>query len=77
MSKRIDLFDSTYGHFSEQVMDAIRKETFGRDIEPLLQIEGEERFESLQQFLAAVTNHVPGRKTRALTWIATDSGPGS
>jgi SAM-dependent methyltransferase len=32
MSKRIDLFDSTYGHFSEQVMDAIRKETFGRDI---------------------------------------------
>ena len=32
MSKRIDLFDSTYGHFSEQVLDAIRKLTFGHDI---------------------------------------------
>jgi SAM-dependent methyltransferase len=32
MSKRIDLFDSTYSHFNEQVLDAIRKETFGQDI---------------------------------------------
>ena len=32
MSKRIDLFDSTYGHFTEQVLDAIRKETFVDDI---------------------------------------------
>jgi len=32
MTKRVDLFDSTYTNFSEQVLDAIRKETFGRDI---------------------------------------------
>src|SRR6185503_18586702 len=32
MTKRIDLFDSTYSHFTEQVLDAIRKETFGQDI---------------------------------------------
>lgn len=32
MSKRIDLFDSTYGHFTEEVLNAIRKETFGHDI---------------------------------------------
>jgi SAM-dependent methyltransferase len=32
MTKRIDLFDSTYQHFAEQVLEAIRKETFGQDI---------------------------------------------
>jgi len=32
MPERIDLFDSTYGHFTEQVLDSIRKETFGVDI---------------------------------------------
>jgi SAM-dependent methyltransferase len=32
MTKRIDLFDSTYGHFTEQVLEAIRKETYGEDI---------------------------------------------
>jgi SAM-dependent methyltransferase len=32
MPDRIDLFDSTYQHFTEQVLDAIRKETFGTDI---------------------------------------------
>jgi SAM-dependent methyltransferase len=32
MTKRIDLFDSTYSHFTEDVLDAIRKETFGQDI---------------------------------------------
>jgi ubiquinone/menaquinone biosynthesis C-methylase UbiE len=32
MKKRIDLFDSTYSNFSEQVLDTIRKETFVRDI---------------------------------------------
>lgn len=29
---RVDLFDSTYGHFTEQVLEAIRRETYGRDI---------------------------------------------
>ena len=32
MTKRTDLFDSTYGHFESQVLEAIRKETFGEDI---------------------------------------------
>jgi len=32
MTKRIDLFDSTYGNFNEQVLGAIRKETFIQDI---------------------------------------------
>jgi SAM-dependent methyltransferase len=30
--KRVDLFESTYSHFTEQVLDAVRKETFGTDI---------------------------------------------
>lgn len=32
MTKRIDLFESIYSNFGEQVVAAIRKETFGRDI---------------------------------------------
>ena len=32
MTNRIDLFYSTYGHFTDPVLDAIRKETFGTDI---------------------------------------------
>lgn len=32
MSKPIDLFDSTYSHFTEQVLEAIRKEAFIQDI---------------------------------------------
>jgi SAM-dependent methyltransferase len=30
--KRVDLFDSTYENFSDRVLDAIRKETYGVDI---------------------------------------------
>lgn len=32
MAGRVDLFDSTYGHFTDHVLDAVRKETFGEDI---------------------------------------------
>ena len=32
MPKRIDLFNNTYSHFNEQVLNIIRKETFGVDI---------------------------------------------
>jgi SAM-dependent methyltransferase len=32
MTQRVDLFDSTYGHFTDQVLAAVRKETFGEDI---------------------------------------------
>ena len=32
MPERVDLFDSTYRHFTEHVLDIVRKETFGVDI---------------------------------------------
>jgi hypothetical protein len=32
MTKRVDLFDSTYSHFTEPVLGEIRRETFGTDI---------------------------------------------
>jgi SAM-dependent methyltransferase len=32
MAERVDLFDSTYRHFTEQVLDEIRKDTYGVDI---------------------------------------------
>ena len=32
VAKRIDLFDSTYSHFTREVLETIRKETFGQDI---------------------------------------------
>ncbi|MBC7788841.1 MAG: methyltransferase domain-containing protein [Anaerolineae bacterium] len=32
MTERVDLFDSTYSHFTDRVLDTIRKETFGEDI---------------------------------------------
>lgn len=32
MSQRVDLYDSTYGHFTSEVLTAVRKETYGVDI---------------------------------------------
>jgi SAM-dependent methyltransferase len=32
LTRRVDLFDSTYGHFTEDVLATIRRETFGQDI---------------------------------------------
>ncbi len=32
MPERVDLFDSTYKRFTDQVLDAIGKDTFGTDI---------------------------------------------
>ena len=32
MSKRFDLYDSTYGNFEEQVLAEVRHETYGEDI---------------------------------------------
>jgi SAM-dependent methyltransferase len=32
MAERVDLFNSTYSHFTEQVLEAVRRETFGVDI---------------------------------------------
>ncbi|HJY39765.1 MAG TPA: class I SAM-dependent methyltransferase [Steroidobacteraceae bacterium] len=32
LTQRVDLFDSTYGHFTEDVLAAVRRDTFGLDI---------------------------------------------
>ena len=32
LTQRVDLFDSTYGHFTADVLATIRRETFGQDI---------------------------------------------
>jgi hypothetical protein len=32
LTQRVDLFDSTYGHFTEDVLATTRRETFGQDI---------------------------------------------
>jgi SAM-dependent methyltransferase len=32
MSNRVDLYDSTYGHFTSDVLTAVRQETYGTDI---------------------------------------------
>lgn len=32
LTQRVDLFDSTYGHFTQDVLATIRRETFGQDI---------------------------------------------
>ena len=32
MSNRVDLYDSTYGNFQEQILAAVRRETYGEDI---------------------------------------------
>src|SRR5688500_11816053 len=32
MTERVDLFDSTYQNFTDQVLRSIRNETFGKDI---------------------------------------------
>jgi SAM-dependent methyltransferase len=32
MTRRVDLFDSTYANFTDRVLETIRRETFGRDI---------------------------------------------
>lgn len=46
MTERVDLFSSTYRHFTDRVLDAVRKETFGVDIgqNSWLTVEEYERF---------------------------------
>jgi SAM-dependent methyltransferase len=58
MTRRIDLFYSTYSHFNEQVMEEIRKETFGQDIgqNSWLTVDEYDRFISWLQLVP--DNHV-------------------
>lgn len=82
MPGRIDLVDSTYSHFTDQVLDTVRKETFGTDIEQnswltveeyerrdLLQIEGEERFEGLQRFFGAVHRLTSQKRLSRIAYV--------
>jgi hypothetical protein len=120
LTQRVDLFDSTYGHFTEDVLATIRRETFGQDIgqnswltveeydrfiswlklcpeqhllrredvtvnaavvagrwhrsrhrhrEALLEIEGEERYEGLQKFFAAVHRLTSERRLSRIAYL--------
>ncbi|MGH2426574.1 MAG: hypothetical protein ACRDF1_09885 [bacterium] len=44
MSDRVDLYNSTYGNFTEQVLAAIRRETYGEDIGQNSWVTADERF---------------------------------
>lgn len=58
MVERVDLFDSTYSHFTDSVLDAIRKETYGVDIgqNSWVTVDEYERF--LQWLDLAADHHV-------------------
>jgi SAM-dependent methyltransferase len=58
MTEPVDLFDSTYSHFTDQVLAAIRRETFGHDIgqNSWLTVEEYDRFISWLQL--APRHHV-------------------
>lgn len=58
MPKRVDLFDSTYGHFTDPVLDAIRKETFGSDIGQNSWLTVDEYERLLPQLDLSVDSHV-------------------
>ena len=57
MTSRIDLFDSTYSNFSQEVLQTIRGQTFGRDIGQNSGLTADEydRFISWLQLLPAIT----------------------
>jgi SAM-dependent methyltransferase len=58
MPERIDLFDSTYQHFTERTLDAIRKDTFGVDIGQNSWLTVDEYDRLLPQLALAPTSHV-------------------
>jgi protein-L-isoaspartate O-methyltransferase len=58
MSERIDLFDSTYSHFTDRVLEAVRKETFGEDIGQNSWVTADEYARFLPWLDLAVGHHV-------------------
>ena len=56
MAERIDLFDSTYTHFTDRVLEAIRKDTFGVDIGQNSWVTVEE-YERLLPWLSLSADH--------------------
>lgn len=58
MTDRVDLFDSTYRHFTDPVLDVIRKETFGTDIGQNSWVTVDEYERLLPLLNLAADNHV-------------------
>lgn len=68
MTKRIDLFDSTYGHFTERVLEEIRKDTFGEDI-------GQNSWNTADEFLRFISWLDLAPKHHALEIASGSGGP--
>jgi SAM-dependent methyltransferase len=68
MTKRIDLFDSTYGHFTENVLAAIRRETYGEDI-------GQNSWLTADEFLRFISWLELAPKHHALEVASGSGGP--
>ena len=64
LTQRVDLFDSTYGHFTEDVLATIRRETFGQDIgqNSWLTVEEYDRFISWLQAVARAARARSGER---------------
>ena len=58
MAERTDLFYNTYGHFDEQVLAAVRAETFGRDIGQNSWLTADEYERFIEWLELAPTSHV-------------------
>ena len=68
MAKRVDLFDSTYGHFNEQVLSVIRRETFGVDI-------GQNSWVTVEEYDRLLGWLQPGRDQHVLEVASGSGGP--
>ena len=70
--ERIDFFDSTYSHFTDKVLDVVRKETFGVDIgqNSWLTVDDAERFDGLQRFFASVQQLTSERRLSRIVYLA-------
>lgn len=58
MAQRVDLYNSTYGNFTEQVLAAVRRETYGEDIGQNSWITAEEYDTFYSWFDLALGEHV-------------------
>jgi hypothetical protein len=78
LTQRVDLFDSTYGHFTEDVLATIRRETFGQDIgqNSWLTVEEYEPFSRSTACVPAVAACPTPRQARCLHRPGGDNAAG-
>jgi len=69
MVKRVDLFDSTYGHFTDRVLEAVREETFGVDI-------GQNSWVTVEEYDLFLSWLGPGAGDHVLEIASGSGGPG-